>query len=369
MLDFNIEEAKKLNSEDNHNTLLAELHKAGSYTRDQVKAKSKEKAYMKRQRNKGKAPIVSQDLKERKSTANELQNKISKGEAFMANFTNGKERNNVIGGNFTRGNKTLDLSSLTMGLKQPNLIQCIKEFYLSEDDITALKERYALLKGTVASYNLDQVPTEDEYLRIHNTVAAVVINYKVHNNWKIAITEREESGESKVRYKNYKEKRDKFPMLDTFGHALNQIGRWDNLDLGISVAPVWLDPNNIGVVEPGDIEVIAQKVVNLHQFAGIFAEYGIACELGCNPDIMTTSEKEISIDGEDFIEIKQFFKFVNLAEMVFASAFTRGPIKKKDGKELSLAKYSELYTCAYDKETLRDRDKKFLLSCLNRDSK
>lgn len=366
MVDFKEEEAKNIDSEDNQD-LLAALHKAGSYTREQVEAKTREKFYNKRQRKKGKAPEKSKDLEKRKSTANELQQKLSKGETFMANVNNGKERNNVVGGNFARGTKVLDISSLGMPIKQPNLISCIKEFYLSEDDITALKERYALLRGTVASFNIDQIPTEEEYVQIHNTVAAVVVNYKVHNNWKIALTVTDEDGESRVVYKNYKEKRDKFPMLDTFGHALNQIGRWDNLDLGISVAPVWLDPNNIGVVEPGDVEVIAQKVVNLHQFAGIFADYGMACELGCNPDIMTTSEKKVSIDGEDFIEIKQFYKYVNLGEMVFASAYTRGPIKKRDGKIVSSERYQELYTCNYDKETLKDRDKKFLLSCLNRD--
>ena len=347
--------------------LLAELHKAGAYTREQVEAKSKEKAYRKRKQKKSGKPVQSQDLQERKSTANELQNKISGGGTFMANINNGKERNNVVGGSFSRGNQVLETKTLTGSVKTPNLIQCKKEVYLGEGDVAALTVKYALLKGKVPTYNLDQIPSLEEYLQMHNTVGAVVSNYKVHKNWKVAIKTEDESGEAKVIFKNYKEKKDKFPMLDTFGHALNQIGRWDNLDLGLSVIPEWTDPQSIGMVEPSRIEELALKIVNLHSFAGLNADYGIACELGCNPDIMTSSEREIEIDGETFVEYKQFFRHINMAEFVFASAFSRGPIKKLDGKDLSKDRYTELYTCVYDKETLKDRDKAFLLSCLKHD--
>jgi hypothetical protein len=285
----------------------------------------------------------------------------------MANINNGKERNNVVGGSFSRGSKVLDTSNLTGSTKQPNLILCKKNVGLEKGDVDYLKVKYALLKGKVPAYNMDQIVSEEDYLKIHNTVGAVVTNYKVHKNWKILTFEENEEGKEERVFKNYKEKRDKFPMLDTFGHALNQIGKWDNMDLGISVTPIWTDPTGIGVVEPSRIEEVAQGVCNLHSFAGLNADLGIACELGCNPDIMTSSERKVIIEDEEFIEYKQFFRHVNLAEFVFASAFTRGKITKLDGSDLPLTRYSELYTCVYDKETLKDRDKTFLLSCLKHD--
>lgn len=358
---------------------LQELNEAGTYKGEDVKKRSNRKGFNRRKN--GNKPQQDKDLQERKSVAQEIQSRIQKGDSFMSNEnkTNTGKRNNIVGGNFDRW--TMDVTGLVNGLKQPSLVKCRKAIGIDEQGRRALSRVYQLMSGRVSAFDADSIPTEEEFLRMYNTAGAVVTNYKVNKNWKITIAvkgENEANNEVQTRFvtRNYKDKRDKFPDMDAFGHAINQFGVYKNDDLGICIEPEWVDYTHIGVVEPSDFEIIAQKVQRLNELAGLKnISYGLACDYGCNPDFMTSSDQEVTIDEETFIQYKLFFKNQNVGEMIFASLLRREQPTKQaysdiDGarayESISNSRYAELYTYGMDRATLLDVYLRFFMSNLGK---
>lgn len=362
-------------NDSNELTLIAQLNRAGTYTGKEISKKSKEKAWRKRQRKKGNTVLPpSKDAEQRKSIAKDLMKKISGGDNFMANNTNinSKERNNVIGDAFTINGKSFNDSYLTQSIKQPSLIKCVKEIGLDTDGVQVLTKEYDILKGRVPQFNMDQIPTLEEYLQMANTLGVVVMTFKNTRSFKVKIEVKDESGENtKIVTRNYKDKRDKFPRMGAFSHALNQFGRYENLDLGLSVEPIWVDYTGLGIVDANDIEIVAQKIMMLYELAGFNQEYGLVCEYGCNPDIMTSSQENVSFGDENFTQYRHFFKYVNIAEFVFSSCIKRDVIKMKSNNEtvlidVPLTRYSELYKCSYDRMTLIEKYSQFFITSLSR---
>lgn len=355
-------------------SLFAKLNQAGTYKGKQITKKSREKAWLKRQRKKGKSvPQVSKDTEARKSVAKELMRKISGGENFMANLTpNNKERNNVVGDAFQINGKSFNDSYLTQSIKQPSLVKCIKEIGIDTDGVKVLTKEYDILRGRISNFHADQIPTLEEYLQMANTLGVVVMTFKTTKSFKVKIEVKDESGETKTVTRNYKDKRDKFPRMGAFSHALNQFGRYENLDLGISVEPIWVDYTGLGIVDANDVEIVAQKIMMLYELAGFNQDYGLVCEHGCNADIMTSSQENVTIEDENFTQYRQFFKFINMAEFVFSSCIKREPIKKlkplsnNEYEALPSTRYTELYKCAYDRGLLIEKYLQFFMTSLNR---
>jgi hypothetical protein len=353
-------------------TDVAALSAAGTYTLDQQKAKAKEKAYLKRQtKKKGFKPLPSKDFEDRKSKAQEIQERIKKGETNMAqNGFTGMKGNNVVGDAFRAGvDKVLGIEANRSYIRKKNLVPYYKDFGLMESDVSNLIEKYKLFKGRIKGFDVERIATEDEFLKLHNTVGAVVIASKATTYSTIAVEESViiEGGQTQTRtvQKKYKGVKDKFATLDDFSHALNQIGRYTDDDLGMSVEPRWIDYTGIGIIQPGEVEAVSQRVRTLFELAGIRVDLGLVCENGSNPDIMTTSEYTTTVDDESFIAYKQRWKNVNVAELMLAAQFSRTGLFRKDNNEpIKPSLYAENYVCAFDKAYLIEKNREFLVTSL-----
>ena len=306
--------------------VLKAMNEAATYKGKKMKSESARKRKAKVARKKGDKPPVNEDRQERKSKAQELQQKLNRGDGFMKNQNVGKKNNtnNVVGEElgFDVSNILGDREST---VKQRTNLECTMEIGIGAAQRDMLVTDYEALRANVRTFDLDTIPSEEEFTRYCNTYGAVAIARIVNNNWKVLYTK--EDGE--VGRYSYKDVKDQFRQPWIFSHAVNQFGRYSNNDLGITVEPVWVDFEQIGILEPSKLASVAQKVAKLYELNGLKVLSGVQCESGANPEIMLSHEEKTSVDGMDIIQYRQYFRHINMAEFLHCSRIKRNKFAVK----------------------------------------
>ena len=366
--------------------VLKAMYEAASYSGKSMRKRSIHKAKNKAARKQGKKEKIDKDFQARKSKTQELQQLLNNGGNFSMNDKVSREtnRNNVVGEmpKFAKFN----INSLTEGrtnfVKQRPSIRCCKEVGFMKPQVDLLKAEYQALAGNVRSFDKDTIPTEDEYKQYCNTYSAVAISRIVKSNWKVEVVTKEAVGKgaAKVENKtlNYKEVKDHFRQPWLLAHAVNQFGRYENNDLGITVDPIWSDFSELGFIAPADIARVAQKVAKLYGLNGITSLPGLQAEQASNPEVMTSHMEECKVDGDTYTQIRQFFRHVNIGNMLVTSRVYFGELKpvvemsetateaeKEEAiNEMKVKlrdRYLAAYICAFDVGYFLERNRSMIL--------
>ena len=353
--------------------VLKAMNEAATYSGSEMTKESMRKRKNKNAQKKGKPTKPNKDREERKSKAQELQNKLNEGANFMANLNVGrKQTNNVVGEavNIPGFDVNAVLGDRESFIKQRINLECTKEIGIDDAQMKLIEGEYEILKANVRAFDLDTIPTLEQFKKYFNTYGAVATQRMVNSSWWVYYVDGEET--KKYTFKDVKEH---FIQPWLFAHAVNQFGRYTNNDLGITVDPVWSDFRGIGLLSPDEVATVAQRVAKLYELSGIKILRGIMAEPASNPEMMTSHEESVTMDGITTMQYRQYFRHVNIAEFIYCSRVARKAIKLKvtekvteDQEEANTKavadRFNAAYICSYDLTWFMNINREIILSAM-----